>query len=183
MKSVVDLVKEAVAARRSGDAAGAEAAAREALARARSTPGAAGRDALIVALSVAARLDRDAGRLDEATQRYAEAAEICRRDPVSPRLPHVLRHLGMLQLRAGNLLAATSCCEEALALRRTQPETPPLEMANTLRPLALVREAERRNAEAVQYWREAGSLYATAGVASGVDECRRRLAALGEKNG
>ena len=178
MNQVVDLVKQALAARRDGDTEAAEAAAREALSQARGQNDEAGRDALVVALSVMAQIDQDAGRLDVATQRYAQAAEVCRRPPVSPRLPHVLRHLGILQLRAKNLLAAISCCEEALELRRGQPDTPALEMANTLRPLALIREAEGRKADAVGLWKEAASLYAAAGVESGVEESRSRLAAL-----
>jgi tetratricopeptide (TPR) repeat protein len=178
MKQVVELVKRALAARRDGDAQSAEAAAREALSLARSQTDGAGRDALVVALSVMAQVDQDAGRLDVATQRYAQAAEVCRRRPVSPRLPHVLRHLGMLQFRARNLLAAISCCEEAVEIRRSEPSTPPLEMANTLRPLALIRETEGRRAEAAALWKEASSLYAAAGVESGVEESRTRLAAL-----
>lgn len=178
MNQVVDLVKRALAARRDGDAEAAEAAAREALSQARARNDEAGRETLVVALSVMAQIDQDAGRLDVATQRYAQAAEVCRRPPASPRLPHVLRHLGMLQLRAKNLLAAISCCEEAVALRREQPDTPALEMANTLRPLALIREAEGRKADAAALWKEAASLYAAAGVASGVEESRSRLAAL-----
>lgn len=178
MNQVVDLVKQALAARRDGDAEAAEAAAREALSQARARNDDGGRDALVVALSVMAQIDQDAGRLDVATQRYAQAAEVCRRPPVSPRLPHVLRHLGMLQLRAKNLLAAISCCEEAVKIRRGQPDTPTLEMANTLRPLALIREAEGRKLDAVALWQEAASLYATAGVDSGVEESLSRLAAL-----
>lgn len=178
MNPVVDLVKQALAARREGDGEAAEAAAREALSIARSQTDEGGRDALVVALSVMAQVDQDAGRLDVATQRYAQAAEHCRRPPVSPRLPHVLRHLGMLQFRARNLLAAISCCEEAVELRRREPDTPPLEMANTLRPLALIRESEGRKADAVKLWKEASALYARAGVESGVQESRSHLAEL-----
>lgn len=178
MNPVLDRVKQALAARRDGDAEAAETAAREALTLARAQPDGGGRDALIVALSVMAQVDQDAGRLDVATQRYAQAAELSRRPPVSPRLPHVLRHLGMLQFRARNLLAAISCCEEAVQIRRGEEGTPPLEMANTLRPLALIREAEGRTAEAAALWEEAATLYAAAGVESGVRESRAHLAAL-----
>ena len=179
MNQMVALVKQALAARRAGDAEAAEASAREALNLARSPADEGERDALVVALSLMAQLDQDAGRVDVAAQRYAQAAEFCRRPPISSRLPHVLRHLGMLQFRARNLLAAISCCEEAVAIRRTETDTPPLEMANTLRPLALIREAEGRKEDAVALWTEAAALYAAAGVESGVEESRRRLAALG----
>ena len=179
MNQVVDLVKQALAARRAGDGEAAEEAAREALGLARARTDQAGRDAHVMALSLMAQVDQDAGRLDVATQRYAQAVELCRRRPVSSRLPHVLRHLGMLQFRARNLLAAISCCEEAVEIRRGETDTPPLEMANTLRPLALIREAEGRSAEAAALWKEAAGLYAAAGVESGVRESRSRLAALG----
>lgn len=181
MSTVVTHAKEALEARRRGDLAAAEAAARDALNAARAgASDATGRDGMILALSVVAQVDQDAGRVDAATQRYAEAAELSRQPPVSPRLPHVLRHLGLLQLRSRNLLAAISCCEEALAIRRADADTPPLELANTLRPLALVREAEGRSREAAELWREAERLYADAGVESGVEECRRRVADLDE---
>lgn len=79
---------------------------------------------------------------------------------------------------AGRLAEAASCYAEALALYRAGGATQPLELANTLRGLALVHEARGEGEEAAHLWREARDLYSRAGVAAGVAESERRLAAL-----
>jgi tetratricopeptide (TPR) repeat protein len=124
------------------------------------------------------KIARDEGRLDEAAAHYHAAAELARRAADSGVLAHRLRHLGEIHLEAGRADLAAPPLEEALALRRSDPGVTALEMANTLRPMALLREALGERESARRYWAEARALYAEAGIAAGVAGCDRRLAAL-----
>jgi len=66
----------------------------------------------------------------------------------------------------------------ARALYRGDPHTAPLDLANTLRGLALVTATRGDHAGAIALWREAGALYAAAGIEAGVAESAARVAAL-----
>ena len=54
-------------------------------------------------------------------------------------------------------------------------DTPALELANALRPCALLRERLGDGEAALALWREARELYLAAGIAEGVRECDRHL--------
>jgi len=124
------------------------------------------------------RIARGEGRLDEAAAHYRAAAELARRDSDWRKLAHRLRHLGEIELEAGRADRAAPPLEEALALRRTDSEVSALELANTLRPLAMLREALGEREAARRLWAEARALYAEAGIAAGVAGCDRRLTGL-----
>ena len=68
---------------------------------------------------------------------------------------------------------------EALALYRSNDRTDPLDLANALRPLAILEEAAGHTDSAAALWREARDLYARANVAEGAAECAARLDGLG----
>ncbi len=110
---------------------------------------------------------------------YREAVPCCRRgdDPLA--LAHTVRHLGDVLRKKGDLGEAASRYAEALALYRARPSPPPLDVANALRPLALLRERLGEGKEARALWREARDLYHQAGVEAGVSECLARLDDLG----
>jgi hypothetical protein len=48
-------------------------------------------------------------------------------------------------------------------------------LANAIRPVALLHEAQGREAEAAPLWREARTLYEAHGVEAGVAECDAHL--------
>ena len=135
-----------------------------------------GNDAdLVHALKGLGQVERDLGRGERALPLYEEAVELCLALQDLPGLAHTLRHLGDIHQDAGSWSSAQAPYEQALALYRRLPETPPAELANALRPLALLRERLGETDAAAPLWREARALYAAAGIAEGVAECERRL--------
>ena len=135
-----------------------------------------GNDAdLVHALKGLGQVERDLGRGERALPLYEEAVELCLALQDLPGLAHTLRHLGDIHQDAGSWSAAREPYEQALALYRRLPETPPAELANALRPFALLREREGEADAATALWREARALYAAAGIAEGVAECDRHL--------
>jgi hypothetical protein len=70
------------------------------------------------------------------------------------------------------------CYNEALALYRREMRCPALDLANAIRPLAMLKEALGELEEARRLWEEGRDLYATARVQEGVTECSARLAQL-----
>ena len=81
--------------------------------------------------------------------------------------------------RAGRLAAAEACYAEALALYGAQDEPPPLDHANALRPMAILKETLGQADEARTLWQRARTLYGAAGIEAGVAECTEHLARLG----
>ena len=51
-----------------------------------------------------------------------------------------------------------------------------MDIANTLRGLALLQELKGNQEQAVQRWRGALAIYQSCGISEGVDECARHLA-------
>jgi tetratricopeptide (TPR) repeat protein len=129
------------------------------------------------ALALRAKAERDAGRTEAAIALYRDAAGVARREGDVLALAHRLRHIGDIHLDAGRLDLAAPCYDEALALYRSRDDVTPLDLANLLRPLALLSEACPEPEAALLYWAEARALYEAAGVAAGVAECTRHLAA------
>jgi len=148
-------------------------------------------DLLLIAQSVT-RLgvsERDLGNVESALGHYREALAIYRGldDPLA--LAHTVRHLGDILRGSGQLEAARPCYAEALEIYRTHPETGTLDLANTLRGMALLGAALGNTDEAIKLWTEAGALYdqvwqepnspfTQADLAPGVEESKRQVALL-----
>lgn len=94
-------------------------------------------------------------------------------------LAHAVRHLGDLHRKAGRLAAAEACYAEALALYGGQDQPPPLDHANALRPMAILKEELGQVDEARTLWQRARELYGVASIEAGVDECTDHLTRLG----
>jgi ankyrin repeat protein len=129
---------------------------------------------LIDALKGVAQIERDLGRRTEALPFYEEAVAVCRdiSDPLL--LAHTLRHLGDLHHDDGRDDLAEPLYDEALALYR-ESEAPPLDLANALRSLAVIKDSEA-------LWEEAFRLYAATNVAPGVVEAALRLAKRADRD-
>lgn len=139
--------------------------------------GVAGPD-LALALRKLAQLERDLGNGDRAQSLQAEAVALLRNADQPLRLAHAVRHLGDIHQDAGRTDQAELCYHEALALYRADPQTQPLDLANAIRPLAILKERTGDDALAMSLWREAQNLYATVDVAQGIAESQARLARL-----
>jgi ankyrin repeat protein len=130
---------------------------------------------LIDALKGIAQIHRDLGRGAAALPFYEEAVSVCREiaDPLL--LAHTLRHLGDLHHDDGRDDLAEPLYDEALALYRAS-DAPPLDLANALRGLAMIKDT-------AELWEEAFHLYVATNVQPGIAESALRLAKLAHRTG
>lgn len=133
---------------------------------------------LAQALTALGQIERDLGHTEEALRHYEEAAAIYRTADAPLKLAHTVRHIGDIHGHEGQLKLAEPCYSEALTIYRAQVDTSPLDMANALRGLALLKEAVGATQEAIAIWEEAGKLYASVNVEAGVAESKRRIELL-----
>jgi tetratricopeptide (TPR) repeat protein len=151
------------------------------------------RSELARALADLGQIERDLHHADAALEHYEEAVAIYRSKGSTKgstegsaegndlRLAHTVRHVGDIHRSAGHAALAEPCYDEALNLYRANPQTTPLDLANTIRGLAILKCDTVDAPRAVSLWTEARSLYAKAGVNEGVAESDRRLARLTQR--
>lgn len=135
--------------------------------------------ALVRALKGLGQIERDLGRGDAALPLYEEAVEICRLKGDALQLAHTIRHLGDIHHDAGRVALAEPCYEEALTIYRSHGNAAPLDLANALRPFAILQETLGRPQQAILLWSEARALYATLNLREGVAESSEHLGRLG----
>ena len=133
---------------------------------------------LSVALGKLGHVALDAGRTDEALARFEQAVAAARETDDPLRVAHAARHLGQVHHRQGRTDEAARWYSEALDLYGAAADASPLDHANALRPLAMLREECGDTAEAKVLWRRAARLYRDAGVAEGVEECEAHIESL-----
>ncbi|HTR27299.1 MAG TPA: tetratricopeptide repeat protein [Terriglobales bacterium] len=180
MSNVIDkLLTDAQHARRDGRPEQAKQVLLEAVALARK---AGTRDQLARALTALGQIERDLGQLSQSCQLYQEAVSIYRTDGNGPRLAHAIRHLADIHRSAGTTDLAEPCYDEALRLYRNDQATTPLELANAIRGLAILKGDKGDFPRASALWMEARDLYKASGVDEGVAESERRLAELSCKS-
>jgi len=129
------------------------------------------------ALTGLGQIERDLQNFEAARKHYEEAVAICRVQGDALKLAHTIRHLGDIHRHEGHRGLAEPCYREALSLYRSR-ETPPLELANAIRGLAILQSDAGEVKEARLLWAEARELYAAVKVEAGVAESSRRLAGL-----
>ena len=122
-----------------------------------------------------ARVERD---LDAARAHYAEAAEIYLGEENRLAYAHTIRHIADMFLAEAKHAEAKPLYEEALEIYRSSLDTKLLDLANTVRPYALLNEATGNLKLAREHWLEARNLYASLRLDVGVEECGKHLAAL-----
>lgn len=137
---------------------------------------------LATALRKLAELRRHDGDEAKALENYEEAVSLLRRSGSSLRLAHTIRHLGDIHRRAGRFDNALACYEEALGICRRSKDVSTLDLANTVRALAVLSYDTGQNSKAEKLWKEARSHYEQAGVGAGVEECDERLDALSKQH-
>lgn len=130
------------------------------------------------ALTSLAYSERNLQHLEAARRHYAEAAEIYRSAGDPLRLAHTIRHVADILQDEAHPDLAEPLYHEALGLYRRNEGTPPLDLANAIRGLAVLKSGTGEAEEARQLWAEARDLYAAVGVEAGVKEASRRLAQL-----
>jgi tetratricopeptide (TPR) repeat protein len=172
---VADRIRRGKVARRERRSGDARREFSEALAIARRS---GSRRELVEALKGLGQIERDLGHGEAARPLYEEAVALCREEENPLALAHTIRHLGDVHRAAGRRDLAEPCCLEALALYRGSPRTAQLDLANAIRPLAILRSESGQIEEAQRLWEEARDLYRAVGVHEGVAESSARLARL-----
>jgi len=133
---------------------------------------------LITALTGLGQIERDRGHLDRAQGHYADALAVCRQESSSLRTAHVARHLGDICRELDKADEAENHLTEAISIYRGSPDTKVLDLANAIRPLALLKTAQGDAAGAGRLWREAQVLYTAVNVTAGAEECSACLLQL-----
>jgi tetratricopeptide (TPR) repeat protein len=130
----------------------------------------------IAAESIAAgKQARAEGRLDAARAHYAEAAEIYNSANDRLAYAHTIRHIADMFLHESRHAEAKPLYEEALEIYRTSLGTKLLDLANTIRPYALLLETTGDHAAARKHWQEARNLYASLRLEPAITECDKHL--------
>lgn len=129
-------------------------------------------------LAMLGQIERDEQQIDSALNHYEEALQIFREIGDTDRVAHTVRHVGDIQRSSGRLELAEPCYNEALEIYRSSAQTRPLDLANAIRGLAILKGGENATDEARLLWEEARDLYQTVNVLQGVAECKQRIADL-----
>lgn len=133
---------------------------------------------LIKALKGLGQIARDANDRDEALSLYEQAVMLCRKEDDPLLLAHTIRHVADIHADNGRDDLAAPCYQEALAIYREHRETSVLDLANAVRPFALLKQKAGQLEDAKHLWAEARDLYSAANVPQGVAECSRHVNAL-----
>jgi tetratricopeptide (TPR) repeat protein len=133
------------------------------------------RPSLAEALCGLGQAERDLGSLDAARHHYAGAATLYRQIGPPARLAYAIRHEADVFLEECRPAEAEPLYLEAESIYRQQGEEYALDLANTLRGLALVAESSGKPDASRSLWQEARELYAKCKVDAGVTECDRKL--------
>ena len=115
--------------------------------------------------------------------RYKLAVASARRRDDRLRLAHRVRHLGDAYYYAGRWALAEPCYLEALSIYRSDNQTRPLDLANAVRSLAVLKHEGGASDEARRLWQEAHDLYTGLKVTAGIAESAARLALLARQQG
>jgi tetratricopeptide (TPR) repeat protein len=141
----------------------------------RSAAEAGDRPSLAEALCGLAQAERDIGNLQAARHHYAGAATLYREIGPPERLAYAIRHEADVLGEESQSAEAEPLYLEAATIYREQGEGAELDLANTLRGLALVTESLGKPDASKSLWQEARQLYAKCNVQAGVAECDEKL--------
>jgi tetratricopeptide (TPR) repeat protein len=175
MHTLKELIARGYAARAERDSAESRAAFFEAV---REASLEADRPALAEALCGLAQAERDIGALGPASHQYANAIVLYREIGPPAKLAYALRHEADVFREMCRAAEAEPLYLEAETIYRQLGRETVLDLANTLRGLALVNETTGNVDQAKKLWNEARELYADCDVQAGVSECDKKLSQL-----
>jgi tetratricopeptide (TPR) repeat protein len=124
------------------------------------------------------RQARNEGNLPVAREFYTEAARLYREQNDSLAYAHVIRHTADIHRKERSFSEAKLLYEEALELYRSNLNTKLLDLANTVRPYAILLEMQGDRDSATKLWKEASHLYDSLRIDEGVSECDTHLSQL-----
>ena len=137
---------------------------------------------LIRALKGLGQIERDRGNVVAALANYEEATGLARQENDPLLLAHTVRHVGDILRHLARTAGAENCYTEALALYRAHLDAPTLDLANTIRGMALLKDDLGETGAAQTLWKEAHHLYASLGIQAGVAESKARQASAADRN-
>jgi hypothetical protein len=109
---------------------------------------------------------------------YADAAKAYRGQNETLAYAHAIRHIADIFCLESNLDEAKPLYEESIQLYRSNLETKLLDLANAVRPYALLQEQFGNLDLAVQLWREARNLYSSLRLDAGISECEAHISQI-----
>jgi tetratricopeptide (TPR) repeat protein len=121
---------------------------------------------------------RKEGRFPAAREHYANAARLYREQNDVLAYAHAIRHIADIYQQECNPVSAKPLYEEALEIYRSNLQTKLLDLANTVRPYALLIEEQGSSALAMKLWEEARNLYSSLRLYEGVSECDDHISRL-----
>lgn len=121
---------------------------------------------------------RREGGLSAARQHYGDAANLYRQQNDLLAYAHTVRHIADIYQQERNPVAAKPLYEEALEIYRSNLNTKLLDLANAIRPYAMLLEEQGDSTVALRLWEEARNLYASLRLVDGVSECNEHLSRL-----
>ena len=130
---------------------------------------------LAEALCGLGQAERGIGNLEAARHHYASAALLYRQIGPPERLAYAIRHEADILREACLPVEAEPLYLEAEGIYRQQGEPAALDLANTLRGLALANESLGRPDASRLLFEQARELYAKCNVQAGVAECNKKL--------
>ena len=175
MNTLKQLIARGYEARAENDPAESRAAFFEAV---REASLEADRPSLAEALCGLAQAERDIGNLRPASHQYANATVLYREIGPPAKLAYALRHEADILREMCQPAEAEPLYLEAETIYRQVGGQTVLDLANTLRGLALVKETTGNIDESKKLWNEASKLYADCNVQAGVSECNKKLSQL-----
>jgi tetratricopeptide (TPR) repeat protein len=125
-----------------------------------------------------AYVERNLRDQESSQEHYRQAGEIYRSLGNPLKAAHTIRHAADLLREQKRLDEAEVLYADSLEIYRGHKETPPLDVANAIRGLALLKEGVGDRKQALSLWREARDLYELTGIPAGVSESDRRIALL-----
>lgn len=131
-------------------------------------------DAFEIAVKLALQA-REVGDLQAACTQYEVASALCEINQDEYRRAFALRHVADLQLGLGHLDEALDAALRAETIYRAGIGGP-LDLANSLRLVALAFTALGDRSKALAYWRQAMIIYVELKIADGVAECQAHIA-------
>jgi tetratricopeptide (TPR) repeat protein len=138
----------------------------------------ADRPSLAEALCGLAQAERDIGNSEAVAHHYANAALLYRELGQPERLAFAVRHEADILRETGKAVEAEPLYLEAEKIYRQLGDKASLDLANTLRGLALVNESAAKTEASKALWQEARELYAKCNVEAGVAECSEKLSQI-----
>ncbi len=129
-------------------------------------------------LKALGQVERDLSHPTTALQCYRQSAAIEQSSGDRLGWAHSVRHVADILREQKEFSEADTGYQEVLQTYRAHTDARPLDHANALRGMALLKEAMGDSEEALLMWRAASGLYGSAGIEAGTAESESHIAFL-----